>query len=159
MRPTRGSPSPSSSTSGRVASQSMSRETSLTSWSGSLREIFPPDFPNPRADQVSTAYPSAASFSAWARTSFLLPPNPWPMSTAGRLPEPSAWKYEVSTGTPSMRSVRSSRRTVGDPSSATAVQTPPPTSTASAAPTAAHRPGVRGSSRRRRTVGVSILRP
>ena len=84
--PTRGSPVLSSWTSGRLASQSMSRETSATSPSGSLSPIFPVDLPKPRADQVSTAYPSRARFSAWPRTSSLLPPKPCASRTAGRRP-------------------------------------------------------------------------
>ncbi len=53
--PTRGSPGLSSRTWGRLASQSMSRETSATSPSGSLSPIRPVDLPKPRADQVRTA--------------------------------------------------------------------------------------------------------
>lgn len=158
--PTRGSPLASSWTSGRAASQSISRETSLTSRSGALREILPPDFPNPRADHVMTAYPSAANCSAWSRVSALLPPNPWPMSTAKWRCVPPVVKYEVSTDTPPTRIIRSCRWTAGALSSATAVQVPAPASTTSAAIPAAHRPRERGSRRRHldvRAIGVSMM--
>lgn len=107
MTPTLGSPAASSCTSGRSASQSISRETSFTSAPGALSEVFPPDRPKPRADQVSTAYPSAANCWACARLSALLPPKPCPISTAGRRCEPPVVKYEVSMDTPSMRIIRS----------------------------------------------------
>jgi hypothetical protein len=131
----------------------------LTSPSGALSVISPVVLPNPRADQVMTAYPSAASFSAWARTSFLLPPKPWPMRTAGRGSVPPDVKYEVSTDTPFIFIIRSCRCTGGALSSAVAVQVPAPASTARAATTAAHRPRVRGSRCRHREVGFSMTRP
>ncbi len=137
--PTRGSPAPSSRTSGRVASQSMSRDTSLTSYAGSFSPICPPERPKPRADHVSTAYPSRASRSAWARTSFLLPPKPWPRSTAGRFCAPPEVKYEVSIAAPGISSTRSSRCTAGAPPDAAAVQVPAPATTASAAAPASRR--------------------
>ncbi|MDW6064995.1 hypothetical protein SAZ11_52910 [Streptomyces sp. FXJ1.4098] len=92
------------------------------------------DEPKPRADQVSTAYPSRASSSACDRRSSLLPPKPWASSTAGLRPEPAV-KYEVSMRAPGMSSTRSSRWTEGRPSdaAATAAQVPAPASTATAA--------------------------
>lgn len=99
--PTRGSPSASSCTSGRSASQSMSLRASATSAFGSLSPIFPVDLPKPRAVQVRTAYPLSASFSACCRRSALLLPKPWASITASRRPSPPAVKYEVSIRTPS----------------------------------------------------------
>lgn len=162
MIPTRGSPFASSSTSGRSASQSISRDTSATSRSGALSAMSPPDFPNPRADQVSTAYPERANCSACARTSSLLPPKPCPISTAGRRPVPPAVKYEVSMDTPSAFIIRSWRCTAGPPSSAAAFQAPAPASTASAARPATHRPRPRRTGRRHLDLlasGVSMVRP
>ena len=83
MTPTRGSPGPSCSTSGRAASQSTSARASATSWSGEFSAICPVLVPNPRADQASTTNPRAASSRASASTEALLPPNPCATSTAG----------------------------------------------------------------------------
>ncbi len=144
VMPTRGSPSPSRRTSGRVASQSISRETSAISPLGSLSPILPLDLPKPRADQVRTAYPSRARSSACSRTSLLLPPKPCPMRTAGRLAEASpAVKYEVSIFAPPVSTTRSARRTAGASSEATAVHVPAPASTTTAAAAASSRRGPR----------------
>lgn len=108
--------------------------------------MLPVDFPKPRADQVSTAYPSRASRSAWGRRSFLLAPKPWASSTAGRRPaeSPPAVKKEVSIRTsfllPGFSGIvisRSVRWTAGAASEEAAAQVPPPMRTASA-PAAAY---------------------
>ncbi len=156
VMPTFGSPGPSSCTSGRWASQSTRWRTSSTSRSGALRPILPPERPNPRADQVSTAYPCRASCSARSRSPSLEPPKPCASSTAGRgLPpvvknEVSSWTCSALPGVSGMLRKRSSSRTVCSPPDATVAVPTPATATKATAPASSLRPTVVPRPRQRR---------
>ncbi len=169
--PTRGSPGPSSWTSGRCASQSTRCLTSSTSRSGAFSPIFPPERPKPRADQVSTAYPCRASFWARSRSPSLEPPKPCPSRTAGRglLPvlkkEVSSWTICELPGVSAIARKRSSWRTGCSPPAATAAAAPTATTAVRAtAPATSLRPATVPRPRHRRhappsSMGVIVVAP
>src|SRR4051794_36458912 len=102
--PTRGSPARSSCASGCLATKSISALTSRPSKSLESTSTVPPELPKPRASQVSTLKPALRSAptptlptaSSLALSGFVSrePPQPWPSSTVGCFPAPSAGMNE-----------------------------------------------------------------